>query len=108
MFHATIVRLTMVAPIPFMAQPNANVPIICRVIAKFIIAVPSRALGKQSAYQTQTIDKNIFIVLEGGPRVGNSRKLVNPPDYLDARASLVYGRKHKRENQKPMSYERPR
>jgi hypothetical protein len=52
MFHATIVRLTMAAPIPFMAQLNANVPITCRVIAKFIIAVPSHAFDWQSACQT--------------------------------------------------------
>src|ERR1700722_6815513 len=104
MFHATIVRLTMAAPIPFIAQLNANVLITCRVIAKFIIAVPSRALRKQSAYQTQTIDKRTFIVREGGPRVGNSRKVVKPPDSLGSRPLLIYGRKHKRESRKPVDY----
>jgi hypothetical protein len=43
-FQARIVRVTTAAPTPFMAQLSANVPISCRAIAKFNIAVPSYAL----------------------------------------------------------------
>lgn len=78
----------MAVPIPFMAQLNANAPITCRVIAKFIIAVPSRALEKQSADQTQAIDKNIVILHLDRPAVGNSRNIVKPPDYLGSGAAF--------------------
>jgi len=109
MFHATIVRLTMAAPIPFMAQLNANVLTTCRVIAKFIIAVPSRTLEKQSAYQTQTIDKKTFIVRKAHRGVGNSRKVVKTAGFSGfASRFLIYGRKHKRKDRKPVDDDRPR
>jgi hypothetical protein len=43
-FQATIVKVMVAAPIPFMAQQNANAPTACLTIARFNIAVPSYAL----------------------------------------------------------------